>query len=214
MSDLRAEWLRRCGVGERYWDVDRARLREPGQVVPYLDALGEKVAEGRGLLLLGPVGVGKTATLSLIASTAMEHEIMGAWYTTATRLITHLLRGTEMRREWVYSDDGYGGREGREEDVDPKEWPLLLLDEFGAAYESEYTMGAFEDYLGYRYDRKRATCVATNLTPDEIRHNSHYARMVDRWREICIVVGIGGESMRQDEQNELAAQERAAKGGA
>ena len=196
MSDLRAMWLRRCGVGERYWGMEMERLREPDLVVPYLSGLAEQVEAGRGLLLVGPVGVGKTATLAMVAEEALAQGIMGAWYTTATRMITHLLRGTEMRKEWVYRSDGYGEREGREEDVDPKEWPLLLLDEFGAAYESEYAMAAFEDYLGYRYDRKWATCVATNLTPDEIRGNEHYARMVDRWRETCTVVGIGGESMR------------------
>ena len=202
------EWLERCGVGERYWDVTRERLREPEQIVAYLNGLGERAGKGEGLLLLGPVGVGKTGTLALIAREA-EGKLPAAWYTTVSRLISHLLRGTEMRREWVYTDDGYGARSGRQEDVDPKEWPLLLLDEFGAAYESEYAMAAFEDYLGYRYDRRLATCVAANLTLEAVRDNPHYARMVDRWRETCRVVVIGGESRR----NELAAQERAAKGG-
>ena len=203
-----SEWLERCGVGERYWDVTRERLREPEQIVAYLDALDERVPAGDGLLLLGPVGVGKTGALALIAREA-EGKVPGAWYTTTSRLISHLLRGTEMRREWIYTDDGYGALSGREEDVDPKVWALLLLDEFGAAYESDYAMAAFEDYLGWRYDRKLATCVAANLTLDAVRDNPHYARMVDRWRETSRVVVIGGKSRR----TELAAQERAAQGG-
>jgi len=189
------EWLVRCGVGERYWGASRDRLREPRPIVEYLDALPARMSEGTGLLLLGPVGVGKTAALSLIAREVMS-AVAGAWYVTVSRLISHLLRGTEMRREWVYHKGMYNLNEGAEQDVDPKGWPLLLLDEFGAAYESEYAMAAFEDYLGWRYDHRLATCIAANLTPEQIRGNAHYARMVDRWRETCRVVVIGGDSMR------------------
>ncbi|MBN1461065.1 MAG: hypothetical protein JXA57_16180 [Armatimonadetes bacterium] len=189
------EWLRRCGVGERYWDVERAKLREPGPILNYLKLLPENVGEGRGLLLLGPVGVGKTAALALIARES-RMRLPAAWYTTTSRLISHLLRGTEMRRETFRVPDYCDTFKAEEREVDPKEWPLLLLDEFGAAYESEYAMAAFEDYLGWRYDRRLATCVASNLTPEQIRGHQHYARMVDRWRETCRVVVIGGESMR------------------
>ena len=196
MNEPLKAWLTRCGVGERYWEMERERLREPDLVVPYLAELAPNVEAGRGLLLIGPVGVGKTATLAMVAEEALAQGITGAWYTTATRMITHLLRGTEMRTEWVYTDDGYGAREGKQVDIDPRHWPLLLLDEFGSAYESEYAIAAFEDYLGYRHDRRLATCVATNLTAEQIRANDHYARLVDRWRETCVVVGIGGESMR------------------
>ena len=154
------------------------------------------MASGQGLVLLGPIGVGKTATLALIASESRD-AAAAAWYTTVTRLIHHVLRQTEMRTEWVYHDAEYNLPKGELRQVDPKGWPLLLLDEFGAAYESDYAMAAFEDYLGWRYDHKLATCVAGNLTLDQIRANPHYARMVDRWRETCRVVVIGGESMRE-----------------
>lgn len=191
-----SKWLTRCGVGERYWNATRERLREPEAVLAYLDSLPERVSAGRGLVLLGGVGVGKTAALALLAREAEGH-ISGAWYTTVTRLMAHLLRGTEMRLEWVpRRGPGPYDNYAREEAVDPKCWPLLLLDEFGAAYESDYAMAAFEDYLGWRYDHRLATCVAANLTPAQIRQNQHYARMVDRWRETCEVVVIGGPSQR------------------
>lgn len=192
----REQWLERCGVGARYWDACRERLREPQVICAYLDELEERVKDGRGLLLLGPIGVGKTAALALIARDA-QGKTPGAWYVTVTRLIGHLLRQTELRREMVYRRAEYNLPKGREEVVDPKLWPLLLLDEFGAAYESDYAMAALEDYLGWRYDHKLATCVASNLTPEQIRRNPHYARLVDRWRETCDVVVIGGPSQRR-----------------
>lgn len=88
---------------------------------------------------------------------------------------------------------------GEATEEDPRLRPLLLLDEFGAAYESDYAMAALEDYIGWRYDNRLATCVAGNLTPEQLRENPHYSRMVDRWRETCRVVVIGGESMRHSE---------------
>ncbi len=51
--------------------------------------------------------------------------------------------------------------------------------------------------LGWRYDQQLATCIASNLTPEQIRRSPHYARLVDRWRETCDVVVIGGESQRR-----------------
>ena len=188
------EWLSRCGIGARYWDATRERLREPGPIVAYLDNLPDDVRDGRGLLLLGPVGTGKTAALALIAREAQDR-LTGwtpVWYCTTSRLISHLLRGTEMMR----FQDTTSGR-GEPYEVDPKDATLLLLDEFGAAYESDYAMAAFEDYLGLRYDQRLATCVAANLTPEQIKAKPHYARMVDRWKETCRVVVIGGVSMRQ-----------------
>ena len=194
----------RCGVGRRYWDAKVDLLREPEPVVSYLDDLAGQVEEGRGLLLLGPVGVGKTAALALIAREA-QGKLPGVWYATTSGVIDHVLRGAQMRTEI----QGFGIEQGQPYEVDPKEWPLLLLDEFGAAYESDYAMAAFEDYLGWRYDQKMATCVASNLTPERIKSNVHTERMVDRWKQTCRVVVIGGESMRRSDGAQKARKEKA-----
>lgn len=191
-------WLQSIGVGERYWAVTREGLRVKAPIIAYLDELCEQTLAGRGLVLLGTIGVGKTAALSLIAKEA-RGQVRDVWFTTVTRLMRHLLREEQLRR--LRDNDGY------EYEYDPKKCRLLLLDEFGAAYESDYAMAAFEDYIGWRYDNKLATCVAGNLTPEQLRENPHYARMVDRWRETCVVVKIGGDSMRQ---SDISAQVRAA----
>lgn len=183
------EWLREIGIGRRYLGAERGRLREPVEIGAYLDALAGAVEAGQGLVLLGPLGVGKTAALSVVARHAYAVGVRSAWYTTMTRLMRHILRGTEMieRRDRV----------GCVTQEDPAKRRLLLLDEFGAAYESDYAMATFEDYMGWRYDEQLATCVAANLTPDQIRSSPHYARMLDRWRETCAVIVIGGESQRR-----------------
>jgi len=186
-----ADWLRLCGVGERYWDSHDDRLREAGDIIAYMEHLTENLSQGRGLLILGPLGVGKTSALALIARSCYGSGYK-CWYTTVTKLIEHLLRGNGMKT--VYDTSGL--ERGNAYQVDPRGWPVLLLDEFGSAYESEYAMAAFEDYVGWRYDNKLAVCVAGNLTVLQLKQNLHYARMIDRWRETSAVIQIGGESMR------------------
>jgi DNA replication protein DnaC len=180
-------WLRECGVGERYWQASRGRLTEPAEVMAYLDEIGARVEQGRGLVLLGPTGVGKTAALALIAREA-RGRVTSVCYTTVGRLMPAVLRALRENADKTapYPASLWGDAR------------LLLLDEFGAAYESDYAMAGFEDFMGWRYDHRLATCVAGNLTPEQIRENPHYARMVDRWRETCVVVAIGGESQRKE----------------
>ena len=187
------QWLRECGVGERYWRVTKERLPERALMESYLDNLGENVQEGRGVVLLGAVGVGKTAALALIAREAQGCRRAASLvrYTTVSRLMSQVLARLRAGGE-------YGGPS--DDDAVGSACKLLLLDEFGAAYEHDYAMAAFEDYLGWRYDRKLATCVAGNLTPGQIRENPHYARMVDRWRETSEVIVMGGESQRKREE--------------
>lgn len=193
-------WMMQCGVGERYWDSSDDRLRESTEIIAYMEQLPENIRQGRGLLILGPLGVGKTSALALIARSCYQSGYK-CWYTTVTKLIQHLLRASGMKTV----QQAYGMERGQPYQVDPKIWPLLLLDEFGSAYENPYAMAAFEDYIGWRYDHKLATCVAANLTAQALRENAHYARMVDRWRETSTVIQVGGKSMRRD-QSEIAAE--------
>ena len=178
-------YLQGAGIGARYLDVTRERLREHSEICAYLDDLKKQVSAGQGIMLLGPIGVGKTSTLALIARESFSARI-DIWYTTVTRLMRRLLNDK-------FNPESFGS----EEEYHPARCELLLLDEFGAAYESEYAMATFEDYVGWRYDNRMATCIAGNLTPDQIRANPHYSRMVDRWRETCRVIVIGGESQRR-----------------
>lgn len=177
------EWMKSVGIGERYWEATRDGIRENHDLIcDYLDNLKENVADGRGLILSGPTGTGKSGVLALIAKQA--ESIGSCKYLTVTRLMRGLI---DISR-----------KQSNENDMQSyPRWKLLLLDEFGSAYEHDYVFAAFEDYIGWRYDNKLATCIATNLTPEGLKSAPNYARMLDRWRGTCLPVVMSGESLRK-----------------
>jgi DNA replication protein DnaC len=187
----RRRFLLAVGVGERYWDVKRNGIREGAQTIcRYLDDIPQHLEAGHGLLLLGPTGTGKTGALALVAAACHDRLRLSARevrYETGTRLMRLLLdRKASVDDESCDRDDhGYPA------------WRVLLLDEFGSAYEHDYAFAALDDYLGWRYDQKLTTCVATNLDPAALKSSPNYERLVDRWRETCVVLTMGGQSRRQ-----------------
>ncbi len=183
-STLKARqiWIEAVGIGARYWGVSRDRIRESADIIgEYLDTIKDRLAAGEGLILAGPTGTGKSAIMSLIAQAAFGHA-RGCRYLTVTRLMRLLV---DRRRNRDEDEPEYPG------------WQLLLLDEFGSAYEADFVFAAFEDYMGWRYDNRLTTCIATNLTPETLRKTPNYERIIDRWRETCEVVVMTGESWRK-----------------
>jgi DNA replication protein DnaC len=178
-SFKRRAWLNTVGIGEKHWKVTREGIRESKETIcAFLDNLRGEVDAGRGIVLVGPRGTGKSGTLALIGLTAYRDKCneKQARFTTTTFLMMQLC----AKKEEAY-------------------WPghLLLLDEFGAAYESDYAFALFEDYLNWRYERNLSTCVAANLTKEQLTKNPFYSRIVDRWRETNKMVVMAGNSMRQ-----------------
>jgi DNA replication protein DnaC len=180
----RQSWLKASGIGERYWQATREGIRESADVIcDYLDHISERLNAGEGLILAGPTGTGKSAVMSLIVKACYGHA-RSCKYITVSRLMRLL-----VDRSRSHSDDS--------DESEYPNWSLLLIDEFGAAYEHDYVFSAFEDYLGWRYDNKLATCIATNLGPAQLKESPNYERILDRWRETCDVIVMGGKSLRQ-----------------
>jgi len=173
-------FLRGLGFGARH---DSPRLErvpaEPRQAISaYLEQVAEQVGAGIGLLLTGGAGSGKTSVLGLVA---LAYGSRAASYRTAGDLFSALHER---------------GR-GEEAVAAAAETPLLLLDDFGAAYESEWAIAQFDRIVDARYRELRATCIATNLRPEQLAAQPQWARAVSRWREMCLVVGFGDEDQRR-----------------
>ncbi len=181
-AEAKARWLREHGVGRRYQGM-RLEMVPQGvrrEIGAYLTCLREHVASGRGLLLAGPVGAGKTAVLGLIAERAFDLEI------TAELVHCSALFAAFYRR-------------GRDDGDRLQRWrgsALLLLDDFGVPYAHDFPLAEFEAFVEHRHAEMLATCVTTNARIEDLRADAAWARVYDRWRATCWGYVLDGPSQR------------------
>lgn len=156
-------------------------------------AYNPRVATGRSLLLLGPVGTGKT------------HQAFGA-----IRAIVH----TGVACSWaaITAADLYGQLRPRErgnpEAVMDRysRIPLLLLDDLGAAKNSEWTEEITYRVINHRYEHQLATIVTSNLGGGDLRAGLG-ERVSSRLAEMAQRVALKGSDRRRATRPPQADQE-------
>lgn len=183
-AEEKARWLRSHGVLRRYHGmrVDHVEERVQDYVTGYVERLQQHVRTGRGLLITGTTGTGKTAILGLIAEWAYDQGIRDAHFVYCYDLYAAFYRRDEETREQV--------RRWRE-------CPLLLLDEFGAPYGHDFPTSEFEGLCEHRQADHLATCVTSNLAVKALQRTPEWARIYDRWRSTCWGIELRGPSKRQ-----------------
>jgi len=172
--------LRPLGFGTRYQSAKLEKINIPKvreTVASYISGITDRIAEGKGLYIQGGVGTGKTSILALVAYAAASasHTVV-YWY--AGELFDRLHR----------QDDEAMGRAHR--------CDLLLVDDFGVQYASDWTVTRFDALVEFRYAHEKAMCVTTNVSREELRANDVWRRVYDRWREMCEGISLGKESLR------------------
>ena len=127
---------------------------------------------GRGLIISGTVGTGKTHLASAIINDVITSENkIKAIYTTARDMIRHL-RSAWKNTEISESDviDQYASTS------------LLVIDELGAQFGSESEMIQMFEVLDKRYGERLPTVIISNLTINELV-SLLGDRIIDRMRE-------------------------------
>lgn len=138
------------------------------------------------ILLMGPVGVGKTMLAQAFARRAIEQRHT-AIFVTADDLFRRL-RGARL-------DDTHRAELRRLERVD-----LLVIDDFALrAMTSEETMDLYEIVTARH--RRRSMIITSNRTPDEwldqLADRLHAQALVDRFQNDAYDLVIEGESYRE-----------------
>jgi DNA replication protein DnaC len=191
--DERASWLGERGLTPEY---ERATLDGvlpiAGPVVAaYLDGLLGEVRLGRGLYVRGTLGTGKSSVLGLIMRAAYDAGMareersrapVDCWFVHCERLYRALLDRAGKYDEALWQWRGC---------------QLLLLDDWGAAYESPWAVSAFSEFMEDRYARRRSTCVTTNSAAADLDKLPEWDRVRDRWRQRNRVVQLVGPSRRR-----------------
>lgn len=170
--------LRRAGIPDIYASADWDRVRIADLMTPFREKIRERTLSGKGLLIMGPTGTGKSSLAGLMAREALM---------------------AELSVRWSYVPDLIGMLRDpyrREEEIRSQKIPdLLVWDDFAVGGLQPFEIGLLDRIVEGRYSRRRAMIITTNLSKQALQDPA-LARMVDRWREQNRGVSITGESMR------------------
>lgn len=153
--------------------IERVNPHVVREVRRYVDAIGERLDEGRGMWFRGDVGTGKTSLAMIVSKAAMEANRTVAIYS--------LPRLLAMMRE-TYDDSvemSLNGLIDRLCAVD-----LLHIDDVGAEQTSPWVLEQLYSIVNTRYEDGRAIVLTTNLEDKELRAQIG-DRTVSRLHELC-----------------------------
>lgn len=167
---------------------DRRNERLSGAMKAYADKFPEMIKEGRGLLLHGNCGTGKTFYAACIANALIENGY--------TVLMTNFARLTNQLQ---------GMYEGKQQFIDSlNRYSLLIIDDLGAERNTDYMVEQVFNIIDSRYRSGKPMIITTNLTADELKkpQSVEYARIYDRVLERCHPVEVSGLSRRRQSVRE------------
>lgn len=156
----------------------------------YADRFPEHLGAGRCLMLLGKVGNGKTHLAAAVAGVVVEQHRRNVLYTTVSRVCQQVK--ASYSKESTQSE-----REALEIFRQPD---LLILDEVGASYGTDFERMVMFEVVNARYEDMKPTLVISNLSAPELA-TALGDRTVDRLREAGgVVVKFDWDSARREVQ--------------
>jgi DNA replication protein DnaC len=164
---------------------DLATKAAVSDVRAYLDALDERLADGRGLWLFGDTGTGKTTLAMLVSKAAIE-----AGHSVAIYSLPKLLARIRRTFESEPGGDSYLSFFERLTSVD-----LLHIDDLGAEKRSDWVLEQLYALINERYETQRSVLVTTNLRHDKLEDQIG-VRTVSRLNQICDEVELHGDDRR------------------
>jgi DNA replication protein DnaC len=173
------EHVWRESVPGRFADATMAGVTQPNHTVEMVrEWLEVGVHDAACLLLLGPVGSGKTY---LAYAAALELYLTAGF---DVRSVSSSMMLHSLRPDGGATLDDY---------IDPD---LLLLDDLGVEKASQWTDEQLFLVVDERWRRKTASIVTTNLTPTQLEQAVGY-RVYDRLAHGAFAIDLDRKSQRQ-----------------
>lgn len=150
----------------------------------YVENFPELLKQGKGLLLYGTVGTGKTFFACCIAN-ALIDKGYPCLVTNFARLTNTLQEKFENRQAYIDSLNQFA---------------LLVIDDLGAERKSEFMQEMVFNIIDARYRAGLPIIITTNLSIEEVKKPQTVgnARIYDRIIERCFPVQVEGKSRRRE----------------
>lgn len=148
----------------------------------YVDNFVQFKEQGKGLLLYGGVGTGKTFAAACIVNALIDTG-KPCLMTNFSRVL-NTLWGIEEKQAYIDSLNKFD---------------LLVLDDLGTERRSEYAQENVFNVIDARYRAKLPLIITTNLSIEEIKKPDSVgnSRIYDRVLEMCHPVEVNGHSRRR-----------------
>lgn len=188
--NLRVDKLRYKAFAEskmREWTFandDMANEKITHVAQKYVENFATMRRDGKGLLLFGSTGTGKTFTAACIANALIDRGV--SCYVTNFARIGNTLQG-------MY--------EGKQDYLDSlNRVSLLVLDDLGIERSTEYMQEIVYNVVDARCAAGLPLIVTTNLTSDELKNAAEisYKRIYSRLFECCIPIEVKGADRRRE----------------
>ncbi len=168
----------------QYWTFDNDDLgneKLSNMAKRYVNHFDAMHKEGRGLLLYGGVGTGKTYIACMIAN-ALIDKGYPVLVTNFARILS-TLQGTFDKQEYLDSLN---------------QFKLLVIDDLGIERDTGYAKEQVFNIIDSRYRAGLPMIITTNLTMQKLATESELAdkRVYDRILERCYPVEVAGDSRR------------------
>ncbi len=154
----------------------------------YVQNFSTMKKEGRGLLLYGTVGTGKTYMAACVANALIDegYKVLMTNFASLTNKIQGLWDG---KQEYINSLNHY---------------QLLIIDDLGAERKSEFMQEMVFNIIDSRYRAGLPMIITTNLTIEELKKPKEIgnSRIYDRILERCHPIEIKGTSKRRQKIKE------------
>lgn len=162
---------------------DKQNVKVTNAMLRYVENFDDMKSKGKGLLLYGAVGTGKTFAACEVAN-ALIDKGYSALVTSFSRLTNTIQGMYEGKQEYI---DGLNN------------FDLLVIDDLGAERKSEYMQEMVYNIIDSRYRSGLPMIITTNLTieeitkPDSIGNSRIYDRIIER----CFPILVDGNSRRR-----------------
>lgn len=149
----------------------------------YVKHFEEFKKQGKGLILHGTVGTGKSHIAACIAN-ALIDKGQKVLMTNFATMVNTLQSTFDGRQEYIDSLNRYA---------------LLIIDDLGTERRSEYMQEQVFNIIDSRYRSGLPMIITTNLTGDEITKTDDIgnSRIYDRILEKCQPIKVSGQSIRR-----------------